>query len=117
VIGTHGQTVRQLVIQAAKQEQEPVYTIQITLASHSPNKKVATFKNVVITGRRGQIAVRVVKQEQEIVQADKKTSSKLAKMLWCCFISYSMLLLRVHQVMKYKLFPGRIEQKVSLTTT
>ena len=54
MIGAHGQTVRQLVIQAAKQEQEPVYTIQITLASHSPNNKVATLKNAVMTlGHRG----------------------------------------------------------------
>ena len=117
MIGDHGQTVRQHVMLVAKQEQEHVHTIRIILVSHSPNNKVATLKNAVITGRRGQIAVRVVKQEQEVVQADKKTSNKLAKMLWYCFILYSMLPLHVHQVMKYKLFPARIERKVSLTTT
>ena len=117
MIGAHGQIVREHVILAAKQEQEHVHTIQIILASHSLNNEVATFKNAVMIGHRGQIAVRVVKQEQEVVQADKKTNNKLAKMLWYCFILYSMLPLHVHQVMKYKLFPARIERKVSLTTT
>ena len=117
MIGAHGLIVRQHVILVAKQEQEHVHTIRITLASHSPKQKVAIFKNAVMIGHRGQIAVRIVKQEQEVVQVDKTTSNRLAKMLWYCFILYSMLPLHVHQVMKYKLFPARIERKVSLTTT
>ena len=90
MIGAHGLIVRQHVILVAKQEQEHVHTIRIILVNHSPNKKVATMKNAVMIGHRGQIAVRVVKQEQEVVQADKKTSNKLAKMLWYCFIFTSM---------------------------
>lgn len=82
MIGAHGQIVRKHAILAAKQEHEPVHMIRITLASHSPKQKVAIFKNAVMIGHRGRNAVTVVKQDQEFVQADKKTSNKLAKRLW-----------------------------------
>ena len=79
--GDHGQIVRQHVILAAKQEQEHVHTIRIILVNHSPNKKVATFKNAVTIGHRGQIALRVFKQEPEAALAHNKTSKKVAKLL------------------------------------
>ena len=82
MIGALGQIVRQHVMLAAKQEPEHVHMIQIILASHSPNNKVATFKNAVMIGHRGRNAVTVVKQDQEFVKADKKTSNKVAKRLW-----------------------------------
>ena len=80
MIGAHGQIVRKHAILAAKQDHEPVHMIRITLASHSPKQKVAIFKNAVMIGHRGRNAVTVLKQDQEFVQADKKTSNKLVKM-------------------------------------
>lgn len=82
MIGAHGQIVRKHAILAAKQEHESVHMIRITLASHSPKQKVAIFKNAVMIGHRGRNVVTVVKQDHEFVQADKKTSNKLAKRLW-----------------------------------
>ena len=76
--GGHGQIVQHHAIMAFKRGQEHVLdVIQIILANHSPNKRVATCKNAVMIGHRGQIAAPSVKQEQELVQADRKTISEI----------------------------------------
>ena len=88
--GGHGQIVQQHAIMAFKRGQEHVpVVIQIIKANHLPNKRVATCKNAVMSGRLGQIAVPSVKQEQELVQADRKTMSEIVWRLRCHLIGNS----------------------------
>ena len=61
-----------------RQEPEHVLTIkEVPAMSQKLTKKLAKFKNAVIIGRHGPIAVTVVRAEQELVQADLKMSNKV----------------------------------------
>ena len=78
LIGGHGQVVQKLVIVVSRQEPEHVLTIkEVPPMNQKLTKKLAKFKNAVIIGRHGQIAVTVVRAEQELVQADLKMSNKV----------------------------------------